>query len=198
MNTTPQSNLFKRQFSLCHQTKFGCKRISRGSLVLKILSRETFINILKSTVTLALNTETPFFFSNDTPAYKNVLSNQVWLQKVQQFRRYRRNSRILITQALDVTMTLTLQRIIYHHSKLGFKRLNGLGDIVWTNIHWDLKPSMWLWPCTQQYIFHRPLQPTMMCDQTKFGRKQIKSIEGKVETVIFWLYKPSLWPWPLT
>ena len=35
-------------------------------------------------------------FPQDTPAYNAVLLNQVWLQTDQQFRKYNRNSHILI------------------------------------------------------------------------------------------------------
>ena len=36
------------------------------------------------------------FFPQDTPAYDAVLTNQVWLQTEQQFRRYNRHSHLLI------------------------------------------------------------------------------------------------------
>ena len=35
--------------------------------------------------------------------------------------------------------------LVHHHTKFGYKRLNGLGDIVWTNICWHFKPSLWIW-----------------------------------------------------
>ena len=50
-------------------------------------------------VTLTLNAVISFF-PQDTPVYDAVLSNQVWLQTDQQFRRYNKNSHILIIKAL--------------------------------------------------------------------------------------------------
>ena len=44
-------------------------------------------------------------FPQDTPAYDDVLSNQVWLQTKQQFRRYSKYSHILNIKALAVTLT---------------------------------------------------------------------------------------------
>ena len=46
-------------------------------------------------------------FSHDTMAYDDVPSNQVWLQKDQQFRGYS-ISHILILLSLNVTLTLKL------------------------------------------------------------------------------------------
>ena len=60
-----------------------------------------------------------------------------------QFRRYSRNSHILLIRALAVTLTLkivnqvlctTLRLMItHHHTKFGKKWLSGAGDIVQTN-----------------------------------------------------------------
>ena len=47
-------------------------------------------------------------FPQDTLAYNAVLPHQVWLQTDQQFGRYNRNSLILITQVLTVTLTLKI------------------------------------------------------------------------------------------
>ena len=59
-------------------------------------------------MTLTLNAVT-HFFTQDTLAYDAVLSNQVWLQRDQQFERYSRNIYILIIQALVVTLTLQIE-----------------------------------------------------------------------------------------
>ena len=73
----------------------------------------------------------------DTPAYDAVLSKHVWLQTDQQFRRYSRNSHILIIEALAVTsttkivnqflcMTLRLMKI-HHNTKFVLKWLSNSG-----------------------------------------------------------------------
>ena len=71
----------------------------------KISSRQTFTDILKLCCDPDLE-RSNLIFPQDTPAYHAVLSNQVWLQIDQQFRKYNRNSRILILNALAVTLTL--------------------------------------------------------------------------------------------
>ena len=92
------------------------------------------------TMTLTMNTAIPFFL---TLADTNVPSIQVWLQTDQMLRRYIRNSHILIILALVGTFTTlkianqffckTLRlMIIHHHTKFGYKRLSGSGDIIWT------------------------------------------------------------------
>ena len=67
---------------------------------------------------LTFNTVIPF--SKDTPAYDAVLSNQVWLQTDQHFRRYSRNSLIFgyISPRCDVDNedieTIFLQDTLAH------------------------------------------------------------------------------------
>ena len=68
---------------------------TKRSVVQKIWSGQMFTNILNLLCDLDLNTVI-YFFSQKTPANDAVLSNQVWLQMDQQFRRYSKNSHILI------------------------------------------------------------------------------------------------------
>ena len=82
-------------------------------------------------VTLTLNAVIQFF--HRTLAYDAVLSNYVLLQMEQQFRRYCRNSHILLIQALAVTLTLNVVNqcfrmthrlvIMHHHAKSGLKKM---------------------------------------------------------------------------
>ena len=77
--------------------------------------------------------------------YDNVLSNQVWWQTDEQFKRYSRNCHILIIWALAVTLTLkkanqsvcmTLCLIMMqHNTKFENKMFGGLEVIIWTNIN---------------------------------------------------------------
>ena len=51
----------------------------------------------------------------------------------QKFRRYSRNSHILIIYALTEDLSLTLRlMIIHHHNKFGYKKLSSSGDTVQT------------------------------------------------------------------
>ena len=54
------------------------------------ISGQTFTNILNHRCDLDLEHSNPIF-PQDTPAYDGVLSNQVWLQTDQQFRKYSKN-----------------------------------------------------------------------------------------------------------
>ena len=74
-----------------HNTKFGNKML--GGLEDVIW---TNINILTLCVTLTLNAVIQLF-SQDTLAYDDVSSDQVWLPKNQQFKRYSKHCHILIT-----------------------------------------------------------------------------------------------------
>ena len=69
--------------------------VTKCSVVQKNSSGQTFTNILNLHCDLDLKCSNPIF-PQDTPANDAVLPNQVWLQTYQQFRRYSRNSYILI------------------------------------------------------------------------------------------------------
>ena len=107
-------------------------------MVQKILSGQTFTNISSLRCDLDLQRSNPIF-PHDTLAYDAVLSNKVWLQIDQQFRRYSKNNHILIIQALTVTSILKIVNqsfrmthclmIIHHLTKFGKKWLSGSGDI---------------------------------------------------------------------
>ena len=86
--------------------------VTKWSAVQKISSRQTFTNILNLRCDLDLECSNPSFIQ-DTPAYDAVLQNQVLLQMDKQFRRYSRNSHILI---------------------IGKIWLNGSGDTVRTSL----------------------------------------------------------------
>ena len=127
-----------------YQTKSGSKKISsskdRHSHILitwalaywgiTIPSLETkYLVVLKAscghsltfwpfTVTLTLNAVIQFF-SQNTLAYDDVLSDQVWLPRNQQFRRYGRKSHILIKWALAVILTLKIGNNFFSASHSG-------------------------------------------------------------------------------
>ena len=68
--------------------------VAKYSAIQKYSSRQMFTNILNLCCDLDLKCSNPVF--PHTPACDAVLSNQLWLQIDQQFRRYKRNSHVLI------------------------------------------------------------------------------------------------------
>ena len=92
----------------------------------------------------------------DTQAYDDVPLRHVWSQKDKQV--------IVIIWALAVTLTfkvvnhsfshITLWLITrYQHTKFDYKIFSSSEDIVRTNIHQHLEPSLWPWSWMQQSIF---------------------------------------------
>ena len=69
--------------------------VTQCCAVQKTSCRQTHTDILNIWCDLDLERSNPVF-SHNTLAYNAVLSNQVWLQMDQQFRRYSRNSHILL------------------------------------------------------------------------------------------------------
>ena len=69
--------------------------VTKCSVVLKISSKQIFTDSSNLCCDLHLQCSNPIF-PQGTPAYDAVLSNQVWLQMDQQFRRYNENESIFI------------------------------------------------------------------------------------------------------
>ena len=86
-------------FSAWHSSSWCCiiipSLVSKWSVVQKISSGKTFTNILNLYHDLDLEHRNSIF-AQDTLAYDVALVQQVWLQTDQQFRRYSRNSHILM------------------------------------------------------------------------------------------------------
>ena len=158
------------------------------------------------TVPLTLNAVIQFLHK-DTPANNDLLSNQVWLQKDQQFTKY---SRIVIfwsyetllwhwpskytNQSLHKTLPLMM---MHHHTKPGYK------NVWWFRRYCLDKHSLTFWTFTVTLTLNTAIQfshttPRLVTTyhQTKTGCKKISIAEDTVETVNFWLHKPILWPWP--
>ena len=165
-------------------------------MVQKILSGQTFTNISSLRCDLDLQRSNPIF-PHDTLAYDAVLSNKVWLQIDQQFRRYSKNNHILIIQALTVTSILKIVNqsfrmthclmIIHHLTKFGKKWLSGSGDTEQTQSD-TLTLSTFAVTLTLNAIipfFHRTLPLMMLYYQTKFGCKLISCFQATTEIVIF-------------
>ena len=86
-------------FSAWHSGSWCCINIqslvTKSSVVQKTSSRQTFVNVLNLHCDLHLECSNPIFPQN-TPSSDTVLPNQVWLQTDWQFRRFSRNTHILI------------------------------------------------------------------------------------------------------
>ncbi len=83
-----------------HNTEFGNKMFGGLENIIWIN-----IDILTLRCDLDLEGNNPLF-PQDALAYDNLSSDQVWLPKNQQFRRYSSQSNVLIIWALAVTLTL--------------------------------------------------------------------------------------------
>ena len=169
-----------------HNTKFGNKMFGGLEAIFW-----TNINIL----TLYCDLDPEWIiqsFSQDTLVYDEISSEQVWLPRNQQFRKYSRKTHSFIISALAVTLTLKIApkkcffhktlwlMMLHHHTNFGIKMFCELENIVQTNIHRHFEPSPWPWP-----FFHRTLQLMMLYYQTKFECKPTSSLEDTIEIVIF-------------
>ena len=115
-------------------TKFGNKMFGSLENIIWI-----DINILILRCDLDLECSSPIF-RQDALAYDSLSSDQVWLPKIQQFRRYSSQSHNLIIWALAVILTLKITDIffrmtlwlilLHHHTKFGNKMFCGSDDNI--------------------------------------------------------------------
>ena len=119
-------------FSACHSGLWCCTTtpglVTKCSVLQKISSKQTFINILNLRCDLDLE-RSKYVFPHGIKASDAVLQNHVWSQTDQQFRRYSENSHILIKYAITVTLTLKIVNhffcmtlhlmIIHNYTKFG-------------------------------------------------------------------------------
>ena len=139
-----------------HHTKFGYKRFSSWGGVIKMnihWNFEPFLWLWPLT-----QWSIPVFLQAN-PAYDDVPSNQVQLQKEKQFRSYIRKSYfcyVILHCDLDlediksIFSKDTWLMMMHHHTKFGGKRFSSSKYIVWTNIQWHFEVLLWPWPWTQQ------------------------------------------------
>ena len=109
-----------------YHTKFGTKRFSESEDMIRTNIHWHFEILLWPCPWTQQST-----FSINTLAYDNVLSDQVWWQKDQQFKRCSRNHHILIIWALAVTLALKIANqsfcmtlwliMMYHSTRFGNK-----------------------------------------------------------------------------
>ena len=84
-----------------------------------IWTGQTFTDISNLCCDLDLESSHPIF-QQDTLAYDALLSNQVWLQTDQQFRRYSRNNHILINISPHCDLDTEHSEPIFLHGTLAY------------------------------------------------------------------------------
>ena len=87
---------------MCHQTRFSCKKISISVDVVET----TISDYISLHCDLELEDKEPIFLHN-TLAQVDASPYQVWLQKVQQLRRYGPDEHLLEFLPFPVILTLT-------------------------------------------------------------------------------------------
>ena len=102
---------------------------TKCSVVQKISSEQAFTNIFYLHCDLDLERSNPIF-PQDTLAYDTLLPNQVWLQIDQQFRRYSKNSHILIIRPHCDLDTEDIEPIFLHDTS---PHDNTSPNQVWSN-----------------------------------------------------------------
>ena len=138
-------------------------------------------------------------FSLDTLPYDDVLSDQAWLLKIQQFRRYIRKHCILIIWALTVTLILETANIFFVHDSLAHDDASPYQvwyqTVLWFWRYHQDKHSLTFWILavtltlnTVIRFFHRTLWLVMLYYSPKSGWKWTCSLEDIVQIVAFCLY----------
>ena len=185
-----------------HNTKFGNKILAGLEDIIW-----TILTFWPFTVTLTLNAVNQFF-SQDTLAYNDVSSDQVWIPRNQQFRKHSRKSYILIIWALAVTLLLKIAHTKKSASHSGswcciivpslpiecsvIQKISSEDVVTEISPHCDLDIEH-----TEQFFLHGTLV-MMLHHHTRYGYKTFLGSEEIIWTNIHWHLEPLLWPWPWT
>ena len=182
-----------------HQIKFGCKKISSSADIVETV----IFDQMSPSCDPELEDSKPVFL-HDTLAHNAASSYQVWLQKIQQLRRYPPDEYSLEFWTFSVTLTRTTTEqsnlftrqstLWWCTNKPSLVAKGSAFQII------DLKVKFWLyypklWPCPwrQQPNF---LKDIMMHYHTKFGSKRLSDSENTICANIQWYFEILLWPWP--
>ena len=149
------------------------------------------------TVTFTIKTS---IFLHDPLAHDDAATYQVWLQKVQQLRRY--PDKVTGMMYLPVTLTLTTRAIKFSQDNPAYGVPSNQAKLQKDQISILESHILIIWSFTVSLIlktvhqsFWKTLWLTITYNQIKFGCKKISSSEDIAETVIFWSYQLFLWPW---
>ena len=84
--------------------------------------------------------------------------------------------------------------IIHLLPNFGYKKLNGSGGITRTNIHWHLRPSLWLSLCTQQSNFSQdtPTQDDVPSNQGLLQTYKFRKYSKNKLFLIIWTLAVTL------
>ena len=156
-------------------------------------------------MTFTLNAVIFFFFSHYTLGYDDVSSDQVWLPRNQQFRKYSTKSHILIIWALVVTLTLKIGNFFstWHSGSWCYLTITNLvtkysliqktssgqtfTDILNLCCDLDLECINPIFP--QNTLAYDAVLPNQIWLQRDMQFRRYS------ENSQIWLYKPLLWPW---
>ena len=139
-----------------------------------MITSEQTLTFWPFTVALTLNAVIQLF-SQVTLAYDDVSSDQIWLSRNQQFRKYSRKSHILIIWAFAVTLTwrqkqqqqqnstwhfgswccITISNLVTKCCSENIKKISSRQTFIRTNNHRHFEPSLWPWPWMQYPIFQQ-------------------------------------------
>ena len=187
-------------FSAWHSGSFCCitipNLVTKYFMVQKISSWQTFTDIFNLCCDLDLEHSNPIF-PQDTLVYDAVLSNQVWLQMDQRFRRYNKKSYFdYISPCCD--LDIKHSEITFSAWLSGLLRcitIPGLATKYFLVQKISSGQTFWTFAVTLTLSAVIPFSHVTHRLIIKFGCKRISSLEDIVKIVIFWLYKPLLWPW---
>ena len=181
----------------------GCKK---SRLVQYIWEKQTY-SVMSPHCDLELEDDVPMF-SHDSFAHDDTSSYQVWLQKVQQLRRYGldENSMTFLTFAVTLstkqwsnlfTRQLSLRWCVIK-PKFSCKRVSSSEDKAESHIltFWAFTVTLTL--KTAMQFFHMTLWLMMTYHHTKFGDKWFRDSKDLNWTNFQWHFEVLLWPWPWT
>ena len=151
-------------------------------------------------MTLTLKTATQLFLQS-TPMYDKVPSYQVWLQKVQQFKRCHQDKHFKVW-TVTVTLTTAIQyfhwtlwlMLIYHQNKSGCTKIITSEAIVETVIFSLYKPLLTLKTATSDiFSFDTPAYDDVSPHPVWLHK--VKCSEDTIQTNINCTFEHLLWSW---
>ena len=150
-------------------------------------------------------------FLHDILAHYVASPYQIWLQKVQQQRRYRSHEHSLELWTSSVTLTstttqksnnpLTRQSTLWWCAikpSLLAEGISSSENILKSHILITLFLTVTLTLKTANQSFWKTIWLMMMHHHTKFGSKRFNESENIVWTNIHWHFEILMWPWPWT
>ena len=164
-----------------HRIKFSCQNISSSADMVDTVTSD----YMSPQWYYEIEDSKPVFL-HDTLAHDDASLYQVWLQKVQQLKRYRPDEHSLEFSTFSVTLTViqcvhkTIQLMMMcHQTKFSCKRIRSSEDTLESHILiiWSFTVTL----KTANQSFWKTVWLIMMHHHTKFGSKRFSKSED-----IFW------------